>query len=110
MNVTNAKIWIDALRSDAYDQTFGCIARGSNRRCCLGVAHECLIGPINAGEDDRMYDDDACNMYNDVRKALGIDLAQEAEFIHLNDVDKKSFSDIAAVIESQITPQLEDSK
>jgi hypothetical protein len=102
MNRENALKWIDTLRSDKFDQTFYTISHGGIRRCCLGVAHECLIGSLI-----NVTDVEARDCYGYVREALGISYTEEAEFIQLNDIAKLTFDEIADEVQKRITPQLE---
>jgi hypothetical protein len=110
MNREAALKWIEALRSQKFDQTIGALGRGEERRCCLGVAHECLLGPIPKlalSTFDTSETVVAADCYTKVRAALHLTSKEESEFIHMNDIDKKSFDEIAGEVQKRITPQLE---
>lgn len=89
MNIEKAKIWVSALRSGKYKQCRKTMCT-KDAFCCLGVAHEALIGPTNFH-----------GSYIHVATELDIH-GQMWEFIDMNDLKKMSFDQIADEIEKRI--------
>lgn len=111
MNLDNAKKWVVALRSGDYPQTTGLLSRvdafGSDIGfCCLGVA--CKIANISLSGDMQATH----RAYMLVGEWLGLATERmsnnerspyrEAVFIDLNDQKRKTFSEIADVVEAEI--------
>lgn len=94
MNIENAKKWVQALRSGRYKQLVGSLRDDIGEHfCCLGVAHECLVGPLHNDRQER---------YSAVRRALGIDTSMTDKLWMMNDRDRKSFAEIADYVDAII--------
>lgn len=97
MNIINAKIWSAALRSGAYEQCTGKLMDRYGRFCCLGVAHEVLVGPTSNGGDET---------YAAIRQKLDIlQAGEQSVFTVMNDIQGKSFLQIADYIDAQIAAE-----
>ena len=111
----NAKRWVEALRSGEYDQANGALRNGDGF-CCLGVA--CDLARVELGTEWEESDDGAARLAGSssfgylpvgVQRWLGL-ASNDGSFwpggggtetlASLND-DGKTFSEIAAVIESE---------
>ena len=96
MNIVNAKKWSAELRSGKYKQIKGALKKNDGF-CCLGIAYECLIGPILGNySDDEMAYPKLCNI-------LGIE--GTTKYWELNDLKGKSFNEIADVVDGDIAAQ-----
>lgn len=110
----NAKKWVEALRSGAYQQGRGALRRG-NEYCCLGVACDLYdVAKWRGGANGAVFryygepQSSASLLTEDVANWLG--LATDAGYFsseegdssltNLND-DGASFEQIAAIIESE---------
>jgi hypothetical protein len=92
VNIESARVWSEALRSGKYRQCSGKMIRNDGF-CCLGVAHEVLIGPVGM---------EVKASYEAVDAILDLSEAAETEFVALNDEDGKNFAEIADFIDERI--------
>lgn len=92
LNKENMLKWADALESGNYKQ---CKATLHNEEgfCCIGVAHDLLVGPVTTNLSDE---------YEAVRHKCGYDTKQETTFYRMNDTQHKSFKEIAAYIREMV--------
>jgi hypothetical protein len=121
------KLWADALLSGEFQQGQVRLCRVSNGRpfhCCLGVAcrvfshHESPI-ETEEFEDSIKFDGRACDLPQAVERWLGLrpydatDAAfqegipkslMQRRYIQMNDIENKSFAEIADVILSTVNP------
>lgn len=100
----NQTKWLAALRSGEYQQGKQYLCR-EGRYCCLGVGCEVLGVPKTPYEDCVAFNGSistAPNMFRDLvglRDFMGV-ATSGCTLTSLNDVDGKSFSEIADIIES----------
>jgi hypothetical protein len=92
VNIKNAKKWAEALRSGKYEQCRNKMTHGG-RYCCLGVAHEVLIGPVGV---------EVRGSYEAVDAILGLTEMEETYFVTWNDKDGKNFAQIADLIDEKL--------
>lgn len=116
----NAKAWVKALRSRKYKQTTGCLTN-DGKFCCLGVACELAVKAkvIPAVENDS-YDGNSSTLPASVQHWLGLQEASglfkknkdgtTTDLTILNDSEKKTFGQIARVIESEPEGLFEETK
>ncbi len=95
------KLWIKNLRSGEYKQTHNGGLKIGSSYCCLGVAcdvakNEGLPRLGNNGTISRSWD-----LSQEGRKVFGLTKCTERTLIHMNDVKKKSFKDIANFLEKK---------
>ena len=96
----NRKKWVEALRSGEYEQGTGQL-RNDDCYCCLGVAHD-LFG----NSSDLAMPGDSSLKRSSARDALGLSASDGfiggdlTGLIQLNDIAKKTFNEIADIIES----------
>lgn len=90
MHIENAKKWVAALRSGKYQQGKNALCI-EGKFCCLGVAHECLVGE---GKITRPNDFDA---YNRILKEL--EITSYDQFVRFNDKYGMTFEQIADEVE-----------
>lgn len=109
----NAKKWVEALRSDKFQQTKEKLYDGL-AYCCLGVACE-VYAKENGGSfekdfsyDEWFFDGDSCTLPDSVLHWLGIrtnagsyDTFEDASLLADNDDGCKTFEEIADIIESE---------
>lgn len=98
------KKWVEALRSGEYAQGEKCLF-SNGRYCCLGVA--CEVFRKEEFDDREPIEGGTLCSYPNVQKWLGLYGPNgrygnylESSLIKLNDWEKKSFSEIADLIES----------
>jgi hypothetical protein len=103
MSKENRAKLIEALRSGKFSQTHMQLKNRAGEHCCLGVACELS----NLGKFfDRFYTiENGLNYYYyspppEVTKWLGLDKEKIQTLVNLNDLDRRSFKEIADVIES----------
>jgi len=102
----NAQLWVDALRSDEYEQTYGRL-EVRDGYCCLDVA--CRVYQEQTGiklktDDGDLEGGNLGGGYDQVREWLGLK-SPSGRYIgdsltSNNDEDKYTFADIANIIES----------
>lgn len=114
----NAKKWVKALRSGKYKQTNGqltALKKGEPvAHCCLGILCELAVADgvevkIRDSVDTRTYDGnggvppDAVMKWAGLRHAAGDIIVQKesSDLTELNDTQRKSFKQIARVIEQK---------
>jgi hypothetical protein len=109
----NAKKWVKALRSRKYKQTTGRLVDLDKKRyCCLGVACELAVKAKVIPPVDKMYstyDGELSSLPGVVREWLGLtdcdgsffEEDKRSNLTELNDAHKKTFGQIARVIESK---------
>lgn len=66
----------------------------STRHCCLGVAHECFVGPLEPDKDSNKN-------YEDLGVALEMTQKERDGFCKLNDRYRWNFETIADYIEAK---------
>lgn len=101
--------WVEALRSGTYKQTGECLRNNGDYFCCLGVLADVCgkTWQYDAGENQYGY------MREDGKLQLGIleDLLldevgmtdEEQEILwDMNDIDRKTFAEIADYIEENL--------
>ena len=109
-NKDNIKLWVEALRSDEYEQGAGALRIG-RFLCCLGVAcetyQECIGGleiTVTGFRGSHEYDGESGELPVAVFEWLGLErdplLIGEKRAIFLNDDDGLSFNEIADAIEA----------
>lgn len=87
--------WVAALRSGDYEQCRGELKNREGAYCCLGVAHEVLVGPIEYGSI----------AYAALEPLVGRSLTREdpaGALVYLNDSQGKSFAEIADYVEANL--------
>jgi len=105
MKTITRKDWIEALRSGKFKQDGGTLVYkdGSGQKyfCCLGVACEIAEVEKEAGSYHFVLDDDQ-RLYlpSAVNKMLNLSFEDEKLLAHYNDSEKKSFNEIADIIEA----------
>jgi hypothetical protein len=87
MNKKIKRKWISALRGGSWHQCFGRLRRQGNQRCALGVLAEVLGVHIDVDQFDLEPN------------LLGLNEQQYDSIYLLNDDDRKSFEEIAGLIE-----------
>ena len=107
------KKWIKALRSGKYQQGNGYLCK-DDKYCCLGI----LIA-VHFGEDVflpakghgienvKAFDGKISYLPSDFSDQIGLDYSTEESLIHMNDLDKKTFNEIADYIENNLLPKKE---
>ena len=105
----NAKRWVKALRSGEYKQGIGTLRTPSGEFCCLGVACDLYAeSHKRASWDHETFvigeECDSTELPEKVMRWLGMKTRNGAlpgnTLIFLNDVARRSFDEIADVIES----------
>jgi len=98
MNAMDANIkekWLKALRSGEYGQWRNALldttGDTSNAFCCIGVGYVACKGPIDFGDETYR-----------AAEALGLDSDMADRLAGMNDIQKKSFKQIANWIEAHI--------
>ena len=121
-NKENIKLWVDALRSNQYEQGTGSLCE-DNKHCCLGVACEVyqkIVGDLEitkaCGYDNKIeYNNDTNFLPRRVIDWLGLDMDSPDStisrgddstlntygYVELNDSLSYTFNQIADVIEKQ---------
>jgi hypothetical protein len=110
---TNAKLWVDELRSGKYKQGQGYLFN-DGCYCCLGVACELYqqkVGDLEIREilDRRLYDGEEGILPEKVSKWLGLSTMEGDYFdefrgtttLHERNDDGDTFEEIADLIESE---------
>lgn len=96
--------WAAALRSGDFGQCFGKMSNGVGGFCCLGVASE-ISGVTARGETIR-FEDGYSHEDMDKIPILIVGSSFDNETVHqltfMNDVQKKSFLEIADYIEANL--------
>src|SRR5215471_17618261 len=87
MNKKITRKWISALRGGSWHQCFGRLRGQGNQRCALGVLAEALGVHIDVDQVDLEPD------------LLGLNVQQYDSIYLFNDDDRKSFEEIASLIE-----------
>ncbi len=107
INQEELKIWIQALRSNEYKQSFGCL-QSSNGYCCLGVACKVLTP-----EDQQQKRTNSNELYGvmptdqefapEWLKTFNFYFKQKFDksLATMNDSGEYSFNDIADLIEKE---------
>lgn len=109
----NVKLWLEALRSGNYQQGYFTLA-GGGKFCCLGVA--CDLYQKNVGdlkinikfgdgldEDEVFYDESSTFLPDKVSQWLGgIPQKIQGLLTYENDIENKSFIEIADIIEKYL--------
>ena len=93
------KLWVKALRSGKYKQTTGVLNKkvsGKNRYCCLGVLRV-FVTHNNSGNTDE--EEELLSV--DFLKNCGLTAEQQTSCAIMNDTERKTFSEIADVIEQE---------
>jgi hypothetical protein len=115
--------WIAALRSGDFGQGSGVLLQ-DGRHCCLGVLCDIDSRVEMVRTDGRYYRAQfdlpkgvaitdmrsgeatlkvgGYNLPPEYRKALGISISEESKLVHLNDMESKSFVEIADYIEENL--------
>lgn len=116
MNQEIKKQWLSALRSGKYTQTKGILRTTNNEFCCLGVLCN-VVNPQNwhleeEGGPYYSYNYLKCSLSDEVIEAAELPetvangksnpLNTEGQLTRLNDVDNKSFAEIADYIEKHL--------
>jgi len=93
--------WLDALRSDDYKQGKGSL-KSYGRYCCLGVLAVVAGLPFKASENCQRNIDDGTKWgsYDPLEKL--ITKHHVNELWHMNDIEDKTFNQIADWIEKNI--------
>jgi len=106
--------WLDALRSGKYDQTTGQLRLGSCF-CCLGVLCD-VVDPKGWDDDNQEWHDATAeedgNYYGSTREIselpdrfrsrIGMTIEDQQCLVNMNDVERKTFSQIANYIEAKL--------
>jgi len=106
--------WVAALRSGEYEQGQGAL-EWHNRFCCLGVLCDLAVkagvavrknleleAGISFADPDHPADNSTGNPPQVVMKWAGLDELGGGDLIHMNDVQKLSFKEIANRIEEEL--------
>lgn len=94
MDIAIKAKWIEALRSGEYEQARNELLTSGEKPayCCIGVGYVACIHPkIDFGDDTYA-----------AAEQLGLDDDITDKLTRLNDMDEKSFSDIANYIEENL--------
>jgi hypothetical protein len=116
MNRENALKWVEALRSGKYTQGSHNLKSGVDmvRHCCLGVAAE--LAGIDIPNRNEGYN---AHIYRQVAEWLGLPIepknpmvdfdnggfAATKTFQRMNDIDGKSFAEIADYVEAELAKE-----
>lgn len=101
LNALNLMKLIDTLRSGAYAQGQHTMKTDDNKFCCLGVAHDCLIGPVPDDSSTRLTVLTEPE-YEAVTQALGLPYGTKYRLSAMNDSGHKTFDDIANYLEGML--------
>ena len=107
----NARKWVEALRSDKYEQGRFMLCNLNNKHCCLGVAcrvYQEEVGDLQIISDSEFgglsFNDEKEHLPEEVKRWLGLqDNAggyYDGSLLCLND-NWSSFKEIADIIESE---------
>jgi hypothetical protein len=100
----NRKLWVEALRSGKYEQTTGVLRNAGEGRCCLGVACEVLSTQWEKNGADYWtplgFKMDGY-LPEPIGQRFGLDSQAMAKFVRWNDNVRKSFEEIADIIERE---------
>lgn len=91
--------WIEALRSEKYEQGRNRLKDDSNKFCCLGVLCEVVGSDISRAYQQRMSDvpiNNSNNPFDNVFMSMGL----QRTLVDMNDSDLKSFEEIADYLEA----------
>lgn len=103
MKIDNVKRVIAALRSGQYVQGKHTMCTVDGAMCCLGVAYDQLVKPIErTGAFAKRTEDVNANEYHDVSEKLGLNWDISHKLSRLNDSDARSFKEIAAFLEGLV--------
>jgi hypothetical protein len=100
-------LWLKALRSGKYEQTVG-VLKDDAGYCCLGVL--CDLAAKDGGQqfhkfdeyNQEFYDGEALDPPHEMSKYLGLSSYHRGRLILMNDIEGKSFAQIADYIEAHI--------
>ncbi len=115
MNPEIKKKWVEALRSGKYKQGKKVLRSGNEKFCCLGVLCDLLVPrsewtvESTGWDDERFYyriDGIGGGLSERIMNMAGITVYNEyghiGKLIKANDVDNKSFNEIADYIETNL--------
>lgn len=107
MKTEYKKPWIEALRSNKYEQTIQQLRSPDDKFCCLGVL--CDIIDTNAWElnGDSFFhkwggDKSDALLTNPILEEVGLTYEESEELFHLNDSRGYTFNQIADYIETEL--------
>jgi hypothetical protein len=100
MDAELKKRWVAALRSGEFKQGRG-LLRDGDQYCCLGVLCSVAGIPISEDGSDALTDDGKSGAYAPIRDVLG-EKASPFDLAMMNDMDRKSFAQIADYIEEHL--------
>jgi hypothetical protein len=102
LNRDNVRKLIDELKSGKYMQGTHRLLNYFGKFCCLGVAHECLIAPLQTQMGDvARYSEVTQPEYLAVQEKLGISPTTLRHLAYLNDIGA-SFVEIAGFLQGLI--------
>lgn len=100
--------WVKALRGKKYKQGTACLYDGlNNTYCCLGVLCD-LVDPKGWGEPDEdngyiwNWHGDRDEIPTKLRRPLKLTPTKQSALISMNDVQRKTFPEIADYIEAKL--------
>ena len=100
-------VWVAALRSGKYKQTFGRLHRSKTTRmgpagyCCLGVLSK-ACGETNRSMGGRGFPSQNVLWASGIERTTVFFDGEDRSFEFLNDTKRLSFSEIADIIEAQL--------
>ena len=99
----NRRIWAEALRSGKYSQIRGQLRTDLLGRCCLGVACDVLIVPWTKEGGTWLPSNHDMDDYmpSPLAEQFGMDTESLKKFVRWNDNARKTFAEIADIIESE---------
>lgn len=103
MNAELKEKWLVALRSGDFKQSRGTLCDSLyNTYCCLGVL--CKINGLmeRVGLANYFGDKSTTNLPDSYSYKIGISASQEKTLVEMNDKERKSFTEIADWIESNL--------
>ena len=110
MNKEVKKLWLEALRSGEYKQGQGQLHNPSeNVFCCLGVLCD-IVDKNNIYKPERtirsydieLFDSSFGNLNIPMQNITGVDAQTAGKLINMNDLQDKSFTEIADYIEKAL--------
>ena len=94
------KKWLTALRSGKYEQGKGYLKNTDEKYCCLGVA--CLVGGLTPDEIGGKCIISAMSLFDEIPKKLRSGNALSGWLVEMNDIQGKSFLEIADWVETNV--------
>ena len=96
--------WIDALRSGDFKQgRYALFNSSTNTYCCLGVLCEITLQPLQHFDSRvKLYNNEQTSLSSNFLLTIGMGDGVQKTLMSLNDLDNKSFNEIADWIEENL--------